>query len=135
MLTFNKNKREKLSFVPSLLCQVQNINGNSKKKYQRVLWSEVFFFVQGLFYYIYSSINQYIWLFEISYLVIIFLDTVQVVVKRYGQEWYWFSITSYAYKLVVLTTIRQFVNIKVTVGEVIVKKILAKLLMMMIGFL
>ncbi len=78
-----------------------------------------FLLAQCLFclYYLCSSTNQYIWLIELICLIVIVLDTVWVVVKRYGQEWYWFSISSFAYTFVLLTTIWQLVYIKVTVGD------------------
>jgi hypothetical protein len=69
-----------------------------------------------LYYLCFSTQNNF-WVFEIIILVIIVIDTIWVVVKRFGQEWYWFSVSTFAYTFVILTTIWQLVLKKIDDGD------------------
>lgn len=74
----------------------------------------IVFLLQGIFciYFLVASTRNYFFLFMIIFLIVICIDGFYVVLRRKGQEWFWFSISSLSYIFLLLITIWKIVLIK-----------------------
>jgi hypothetical protein len=61
--------------------------------------------------------SYFSWYFLTLCLLAILIDTFWVSIKRKGQEWCWFSVSNFAYTIVLLTNIIELVYVKVQVGD------------------
>ena len=63
-------------------------------------------------YYLISNTSYFSWYFLTLCFLAILIDTFWVSIKRKGQEWCWFSVSNFAYTIVLLTTIIELVYVK-----------------------